>query len=82
MKAFWRENKLFVCYMTNLALLLPAAMIAWALGSANVAFMIGGFGPILVILTWMGYAAIWDSRSRWPGLNAWQRLAQILTFQR
>ena len=44
--------------------------------------LISQAGTLLVLLVIVTWIVLWDSRKRWPGQNAWQRLVSLFTFRR
>ncbi len=59
-----------------------AVVVLFLAGLPTAAFLVGVPGTGLLMLGFLLYIAIWDSRSRWPGVSFPERLSRIMFFRR
>ncbi len=65
--------------------LLVVAALATALAVAgyyDVAWLVGEAGTATLMLGFLAWVVLWDSRKRWPGETVRQRLVRIVFFNR
>jgi hypothetical protein len=65
-----------------LLLIIVIAIVLFAIGYRNAAWMVSTFGTVLVMFLNVLYVTLWHSRSRWLGLTWSQRLTKIASFER
>ncbi len=65
-----------------LVVIIIAAACLFAVGHGDAAWAVSNLGTILVLIGNLVYIVIWNSRKRWPGTTAWERLVKVMTFER
>jgi heme O synthase-like polyprenyltransferase len=75
-------NKTFRNYLLSIVVIIPIAFVVGLTTKPAYAALVGVMGTFFVMMGWLFYAAIVDSRKRWPGTTWVDRLSRIVTFQR
>ena len=74
----WDCKTIVVPLVANIAII----TILYFAGYYDAAWMLGYFGPLIIMLANLVYIALLDSRKRWPNTPWHGRLANVLTFKR
>ncbi|KKN02304.1 hypothetical protein LCGC14_1118930 [marine sediment metagenome] len=57
-------------------------VIVMILGYRDAAWWISNPGTWFILLGFLAYGVLFDSKKRWPHLKTWDRFSRILTFGR
>ena len=76
------EKQFLVVLVIPLLTVIVPTVALFLLGDKNAAWFDSFGGTILVFFFATVYIVFFDSKSRWPGLTAGERLTKVFTFQR
>lgn len=68
--------------MGGLVAIIVAVPVLLLVGAKDAAWWLGEGGTLVWLLGGLAYAAIWDSKKRWPDVSTFTRYARIVTFYR
>ena len=75
------ERQFYLCCLSQL-LVIVIAFSLFVAGFPNAAAEAGGFGALFVLFGWLLYVVFVDSKERWPGVSAFKRYSNVITFKR
>lgn len=68
--------------IVSILLVLIAALVVFITVSPAVGALVSELGTLMVMLGWLAWVIIFDSRKRWPGASVAQRADRVMTFKR
>jgi len=77
------QHKFLLAFVVPQLAVLVLALALLAVGvSADLCAVVSMMGSFGASLGCLAFIVLIDSRARWPGQNAWQRLVNVLSFTR